>query len=79
MDSEFVLHDEIYDRLWKSPGIHPLWTTTHPESEEVVMYTHTYGKAKVVGIVTGHGPDIFRERNFQLAFERGIRWLLSND
>jgi type 1 glutamine amidotransferase len=75
MDESFVLNDEIYNRLWKAPGIHPLWTTTHPESEKVVMYTHSYGKAKVVGIVTGHGPDIFNDKNFKLAFERSIRWL----
>ncbi|MDR1356350.1 MAG: ThuA domain-containing protein [Tannerellaceae bacterium] len=76
MDETFAFHDEIYDRLWKSPDIHPLWTTTHPESEKVVMYTHSYGKAKVVGIVTGHGPEIFNDKNFKLAFERSIHWLV---
>jgi hypothetical protein len=75
MDEAFVVHDEIYDRLWKAADIHPLWTTTHPDSERVVMYTHTYGQAKVVGIVVGHGPEIFRDNNFKLAFERSARWL----
>jgi chitinase len=75
MDSAFVLHDEIYDGLWEAPGIHALWTTTHPESTRHVMYTHTYGKAKVAGIVVGHGPDIFFDKNFRLAFQRTVWWL----
>ncbi|MDR1403086.1 MAG: ThuA domain-containing protein [Tannerellaceae bacterium] len=75
MDEHFVLHDEIYDALWQAPDLHVLWTTTHPESVRNVMYTHSYGKGKVVGIVMGHGPDIFSDRNFQLAFQRSIRWL----
>jgi type 1 glutamine amidotransferase len=75
MDEHFVLHDEIYNALWQSPDIHVLWTTSHPESARDVMYTHSYGKGKVVGIVMGHGPDLFFDRNFRLAFQRGIRWL----
>jgi len=76
MDNSFVFNDEIYGKLWKSPDIHALWTTDHPDSEEIVMYTHTYKKAKVVGIVTGHGPDIFKDKNFKIAFDRGIQWLV---
>ncbi|MDR3140690.1 MAG: glycoside hydrolase family 9 protein [Tannerellaceae bacterium] len=75
MDEQFVLHDEIYNALWQSPDVHVLWTTTHPESVRDVMYTHSYGKGKVAGIVMGHGPDIFFDKNFQLAFRRSIRWL----
>jgi type 1 glutamine amidotransferase len=79
MDGTFVLHDEIYNDLWQAPGIHVLWTTTHPESTRNVMYTHTYGKAKVAGIVAGHGPGIFHDKNFRLAFQRTVRWLMIND
>jgi type 1 glutamine amidotransferase len=75
MDETFVLHDEIYNDLWQAPSIHVLWTTTHPECTRNMMYTHTYGKAKVAGIVMGHGPDIFFDKNFRLAFQRTIRWL----
>ena len=75
IDETFVLNDEIYDNLWQAPDIHVLWTTTHPESIKDVMYTHQYGKGKVVGIVMGHGPDIFKDRNFKLAFQRAILWL----
>ncbi len=76
MPETFAFKDEIYGKLWKSPDLHPLWVTDHPDSEPVVMYTHTYGKAKVVGIVTGHGPDIFKDKNFQMAFDRSMRWLI---
>jgi type 1 glutamine amidotransferase len=75
MDESFVLHDEIYGKMWRSPDIHPLWLTDHPDSDPVVMYTHQYGKGKVVGIVPGHGPGMFRDRNYQTAFARAIYWL----
>ncbi len=75
MDEQFVLHDEIYDKLWQAPDIHVLWTTSHPESTRDVMYTHKYGKAKVVGIVMGHGPEMFHDKNFKLAFQRSVLWL----
>jgi type 1 glutamine amidotransferase len=75
MDETFVLNDEIYGNLWQAPDIHVLWTTTHLESTKDVMYTHQYGKGKVVGIVMGHGPDIFSDKNFKLAFQRAVMWL----
>ncbi|MDR2450025.1 MAG: ThuA domain-containing protein [Prevotellaceae bacterium] len=75
MDETFVLHDEIYNGLWQSPGIHVLWTTTHPDCVRNVMYTYAYGKAKVAGIIMGHGPGIFFDKNFRLAFQRTVRWL----
>ncbi|GHV55973.1 hypothetical protein FACS1894182_01570 [Bacteroidia bacterium] len=75
MDEKFVLNDEIYGNMWHSPDIHVLWTTTHPESDKAVLYTHQYGKGKVAGIVAGHGPDIFKDKNYKLAFQRAILWL----
>lgn len=75
LPDSFAFNDEIYGKLWKSPDLHPLWITDHPDSEPIVMYTHQYGKANIVGIVTGHGPDIFKDINFQTAFGRSIRWL----
>jgi len=75
MEKEFILHDEIYGNMWKSPDIHVLWTTTHPDSDKEVLYTHSYGKGKVVGIVMGHGPDVFHDKNYQTAFRRSILWL----
>ncbi|MDR1154226.1 MAG: ThuA domain-containing protein [Bacteroidales bacterium] len=75
MDETFVLHDEIYGRMWHSPDIHPLWTTGNPDSDPVVMYTHQYGKGKVVGIVPGHGPEMFKDQHYQTAFARAVYWL----
>jgi type 1 glutamine amidotransferase len=72
---EFTLHDEIYGKLYQSPEIHPLWITTHPECNQVIMYTHKYGNGKVVGIVPGHGPGIFSDKNYKTAFQRAILWL----
>lgn len=76
MDKEFVLHDEIYGHMWRSPDIHVLWKTTHPDSDSDVLYTHTYGKGKVVGIVMGHGPDVFQDKNYKTAFRRSVLWLV---
>jgi|GEM_PF-2377132 Uncharacterized protein conserved in bacteria len=75
MDETFILHDEIYNKMWQSPDIHVLWTTNHPESTRDIMYTHKYGKGKIAGIVVGHGPDMFYDKNFKLAFQRSVLWL----
>ncbi len=79
MEPRFTLHDEIYDNLWVSPDIHPLWTTSNPECEPSVLYTHQYGRGRIVGVVTGHGPEMFHDKNFQLAFRRGVLWLAGRD
>lgn len=76
MDENFIVHDEVYNDLWLSPDLHMLWETSHPESVANIMYTHSYGKGKVVGIVIGHGPDLFNDKNFKLAFQRSILWLV---
>lgn len=75
MDATFTVHDEVYNELWQSPDLHILWETSHPESVRNIMYTHSYGKAKIVGIVIGHGPELFFDKNFKLAFQRSILWL----
>lgn len=75
MEPTFTLHDEVYSQLWQSPDIHVLWTTSHPECQRDVLYTHKYGKGKIVGVVMGHGPDLFKDKNFKLAFRRSILWL----
>jgi len=75
IEPSFTLHDEIYDNLWQSPDIHVLWTTTHPSSNRDILYTHTYGKAKVAGAVMGHGPGLYSDKNFQQAFRRILLWL----
>ncbi len=75
LDENVVLHDEIYNNVWQSPDIHVLWTTSHPGCTRDIMYTHQYGKGKVAGVVVGHGPGIFSDKNFKLAFQRTILWL----
>jgi type 1 glutamine amidotransferase len=70
----FSVFDEIYGRMYYHPGIQPLMVTNHPASIVVVVWTRKYKNSRVMMIQPGHGPQIFRNPNFQRLISNSIVW-----
>lgn len=73
----FEVFDEVYHDLDLEPDVHPLLRARTPEGEfQPVMWTHTYGKGRVVYDALGHGPDSVNEPTHAMILERAVAWLL---
>lgn len=72
---DFTINDEAYGHLWQDPGLHPLMTTDCPECSPNILYTHRYGKGKIVGLLLAHGQGAFDNKNYRRMFNRSLLWL----
>lgn len=77
--SNFVINNEVYGRMWQSDEIHPLVSTAHPECAKNILYTHQYGKGRVVGLILAHGKGTFENENYIRMFNRSLLWLGKRD
>jgi type 1 glutamine amidotransferase len=68
------LFDETYKRVWQSPGIRPLLTTTNPTSDPVVGWVGPWPHARVVCLQPGHGPETHRHPAYRALLAQAIRW-----
>ena len=68
--------DELYviDKLW--PETKPLAYSTSERTgkKHAVIWTNTYGKARVFGTTYGHADDTFRDDVFINLLARGTAW-----
>ncbi len=71
---DFEIHDEAYGGYWVSPNVHPLLTVDHPESNEVIGWTKTYGRARVVCLQGGHDKLAYEDENYRTLVHRSILW-----
>ena len=72
---DFVIHDEVYGNFNVLPGVHPLLTTNHPESGEIIGWTNTYGKSRIVYIQLGHDHFAYENPNFSRLVKQSIDWV----
>jgi len=72
---DFTLFDETYGNFEVLESSHPLLKTDHAESSPVIGWTNTYGKARVVYLQPGHGPQSFRDVNYRLLLFKSIHWV----
>jgi arylsulfatase A len=76
---DFSIHDEVYGNFRVQPGIEPLLTTTHPESGEIIGWTNTYGKSRIVYLQLGHDHHAYEDPNFRMLLNQAINWVRAND
>jgi uncharacterized protein len=76
----FEVFDEVYHHLQLEPDTQALLRARTPDGEfQPVMWTHRYGKGRVVYDALGHGPDSVNEPTHALLLERAVSWLLKGD
>ncbi|MGQ9732378.1 MAG: ThuA domain-containing protein [Candidatus Zipacnadales bacterium] len=76
--SEFIIHDEVYGGFTVLPTVHPLLTTTHPESGPTIAWTHTYGNSRIVTIQLGHDRQAYENPSYRKLILNAIRWVAEN-
>ena len=77
----FEVFDEVYHHLKVDPQARPiLQARTAPDGAyQPVMWTHRYGKGRVVYDSLGHGVDSINEPTHREILDRATAWLLQSD
>jgi len=71
---DFEIHDETYNLFDVAKDCHVLLTTDEPESNKVIGWTRTYGKARVVYLQSGHDHFAYENPNYRQILGQAIRW-----
>jgi type 1 glutamine amidotransferase len=72
---DFHLHEEVYGQYRVIPDVHPLISSNHPESDELQVWTNTYGKSRIVYIQFGHDNNAYSNPNFRKLLRQAITWV----
>lgn len=72
---DFIIHDEAYGNFRVLPTVSPLLTTTHPESGDIIGWTNSYGKSRIVYLQLGHDHHAYENPNFRLLLKQAIDWV----
>jgi len=73
MDDWQIL-DETYGNYYIGPGVNPLLVTDHPKSERILAWTHTYQKARIAYIQSGHDRFAFENPSYRQVVRQAITW-----
>jgi hypothetical protein len=76
---DFVIRDEVYGNFRVLPTVHPLLMTTHPESGDIIGWTNSYGKSRIVYIQLGHDHLAFENSNYRRLIKQTIEWVQKHD
>jgi hypothetical protein len=71
---DFEIFDETYKGYYVAKDVVPLLTTTEASSTPVIGWSHTYGKARVVTLQSGHATPTFQNENFRKLLKQSILW-----
>ncbi len=68
---DFILSDELYTNMHMVGTVTPLLKN----GEQLLAWTRTEGKSRLVGAVLGHGPSSYENPNFRKFLAQSIRWV----
>jgi type 1 glutamine amidotransferase len=72
---DFMIRDEIYGNFKVLSGIHPLLSTLHPDSGDLIGWTHAYGRSPIVYIQPGHDHSAYENPNYRRLVGQAIAWV----
>ena len=72
---DFELFDETYKGYWIEPGVTPILTTADTTSNNVIGWTKTYGKARIVTLQSGHDSPTFQNPAFRQLLKQSVEWV----
>jgi type 1 glutamine amidotransferase len=79
IDSDFVVHGEVYKGMLFEEDNHILLSTDHPDSDGPLAWTRKCRNAKVFFIQLGHSALEFDLPIYRRIIEQGVRWTLTPD
>jgi type 1 glutamine amidotransferase len=71
---EFLMKDEIYNRLSIQPDTKILYRTSNPISDGPVVWIGPHSKSRVIVIQPGHGANAYYNPNFRTLITQAILW-----
>lgn len=74
---DFVIHDEVYGNFEVLPEVHPILSTTHPESGEIIGWTNSYKNSRIVYIQLGHDHNAYSNSKYRKIVQQAISWVLN--
>ncbi len=72
---DFEVFDEAYKGYYVEPGVKVLLTTDEAASNNVIGWSKTYGKSRVVTIQSGHDVPTFENPDFRRLLKQAIEWV----
>jgi uncharacterized protein len=72
--NDFEILDEIYMDAEILAGVHPLLSTSHPNSMRYVAWVNRYENSEVLYIQLGHGESGLSNPNFRKLLRQAIEW-----
>ena len=75
---DFRIFDEVYGHFEVLESVHPLLTTNHPESTNIIGWANTYNKSRIVYLQPGHGRQTFNDKNYRQLLINAINWVAEN-
>lgn len=74
---DFMIHDEVYGNYIVNDNVTPLLITNHPESTEVIGWSHSYLNSKIVYLQPGHDHFAYENSNYRKLVRQAIEFVIS--
>ena len=72
---DFTLHDETYFNTVRLPGVDPLLSTDHDQSDAILGWTNKYSNSRIVYLQPGHDNNAYSNENYRQLVEQAIAWV----
>jgi type 1 glutamine amidotransferase len=72
---DFKLHDEVYGNLEVLPGIDPLLSTDHPNSNMMIGWTLKNENSRIVFIQPGHDKNSYTNPDYRRLIRQAIGYI----
>ena len=72
--SDYKLRDEYYNRCRVSPDVTLVLTTDCPRNNREICWCREHGKSRVVYLMSGHGPNVYKDPNHRKVIANAVRW-----
>jgi type 1 glutamine amidotransferase len=72
--SDFVIHDEGYNKYWFDNDNRVLLSSEHPQCQGPICWVRNYSKSKVCYIQLGHDRAAYENASYQKLVARAIKW-----
>ncbi len=73
--SDFTIHDEVYNYYSVLPTVTPLLSTEHPESGDLLAWTHSYKNSTIVYLLLGHDHHAYANENFRKLVHNAVTFV----
>lgn len=69
---DFIILDEVYGNTEVLPGVNVLLKTSHPQSSQVIGWTHEKEKSRIVYIQPGHDKNSYNNVDYRQLIRQAI-------